>query len=162
MLTLKSLVAFVAVAVFSVTAAPAPGPSPSPGESSTGFISTAEATDIETRGVVETRDDNARVRVCKNHFFQGDCLTYSLPQGLCLGNMSTEWNDVISSYEVINRSEWYCQFYEHASCQGARYDAQIDDTLHDGNGAWADRITSIKCAIVSLGFSLVLSKYGNE
>ncbi|KAM7211783.1 hypothetical protein V8F06_012820 [Rhypophila decipiens] len=59
--------------------------------------------------------------------------------------MSTEWNDVISSYEVINRPEWYCQFYEHVSCQGAYTDVQYDNTLHDGGGPWADRISSIKC-----------------
>ena len=71
MLTLKSLVTFGAMAVFSVSAAPAPEASPTPGDSTD--VAVAEK-------LLEARQEAGCARLCADHFFQGACYTF------CTGN----------------------------------------------------------------------------
>ncbi|KAM7206456.1 hypothetical protein V8F20_002805 [Naviculisporaceae sp. PSN 640] len=126
MFTVKSLLALAAVAVFSVDAAPAP------------------ASGNSDKAVIEARQTAAFVKICKDHYF-GQCTILQAQLNTCGRAMPSGWNDVISSYEVGNRDKVWCRFYEHQECQGRYYDAQYDDTLHDGDGFWKDRISSLQC-----------------
>ncbi|KAM7207802.1 hypothetical protein V8F20_001844 [Naviculisporaceae sp. PSN 640] len=121
MFNLKSLVAFGAMAVFSsVSAAPA--------------------------GALEDRQVQACAYLCGDHFFQGTCLTFCTQHDQC-ANFGTGFNDWISSIRVPNAPQVSCVFYEHSSCTGASLATDYDETLHDGNGWWADRISSMRCRV---------------
>ncbi|KAM7222716.1 hypothetical protein V8F06_001903 [Rhypophila decipiens] len=145
-ITLKSLVTFAAMAVFSATASPAPSPQPEPSNGDVAVVAEALAVEESLLKIKARQDPNIGcVRMCADHFFQGDCFTFCTHNNQC-ANMGGGFNDWVSSLEVTsNHVSWTCTYYEHASCTGASFTSQYDDTLHDSGGWWADRISSIRC-----------------
>ncbi|KAM7201667.1 hypothetical protein V8F33_003216 [Rhypophila sp. PSN 637] len=110
-ITLKSLVTFAAIAVFSATASPAPSPQPEP---SNGDIVVVAKAEEESLVKLKARQDPnvGCVKLCADHYFQGACYTFCTNNNQC-ANLGGGFNDWVSSLEVqSNHASWTCTYYE--------------------------------------------------
>ncbi|KAM7195837.1 hypothetical protein V8F33_006486 [Rhypophila sp. PSN 637] len=143
-IALKSLAILGAICVSPTRAWPA-APSP-PGDG----IADAEITTVVAQADAETsplrgRETQLCAMLCADHYFQGRCEVFCT-QDLQCANLGTGYqNDWASSLRVLHWIDHSCTFYEHANCQGASFTSDYDESLHDGNGFWADRISSLRC-----------------
>ncbi|KAK3393989.1 hypothetical protein B0H63DRAFT_444190 [Podospora didyma] len=85
------------------------------------------------------------VRYCTDIFRGGICRT---PPNIQLNqcyNVLEEYRNQISSIE--SNTNYCCRWWENQGCSGNHYTpvSGQDLNLHDGNGAWGDRIESWKC-----------------
>ncbi|KAK0664613.1 hypothetical protein QBC41DRAFT_359084 [Cercophora samala] len=92
-----------------------------------------------------TAQDRNAIYACKNPWWDGPCRTFYGGRNECV-NFSGSWNDAISSIRNSGGGNgWHCQWWEHANCKGLVYQNQDDANLHDGNGRFADRLSSFRC-----------------
>ncbi|KAK0666970.1 hypothetical protein QBC41DRAFT_143070 [Cercophora samala] len=106
--------------------------------------SAAPAGEVLNGNPLEARQYPRQVMACKDIHWGGQCITWTMTYAECK-NVPADWNDVISSIKSVNPTGVFCEWWEHANCSGERYTNQNDANLHDGDGFFGDRISSIRC-----------------
>ncbi|KAK4454331.1 hypothetical protein QBC34DRAFT_156975 [Podospora aff. communis PSN243] len=95
--------------------------------------------------VLDDRCPKAKVIICDNTHFRGDCKTVEVELDTC-AKVEKEWNDRISSIENTSRAAFRCVWYINNKCEGDGYANQKDDDLGDGNGAFSESISAYRCS----------------
>ncbi|KAF6805822.1 hypothetical protein CMUS01_08112 [Colletotrichum musicola] len=122
MVSIKSLLALLAVQAMTAAAAPAP-------------VSDDPAMELMAQ---------ASIYFCSDIRWNGECRNHLIDLDKCT-NVPSGWNDRISSIRNDSKSFYTCTWYLDAGCRGQSYGNQEDANLADGNGRFNDSISSYSC-----------------
>ncbi|KAF6824472.1 hypothetical protein CPLU01_10829 [Colletotrichum plurivorum] len=160
MVSIKSLLALLAVQAMTAAAAPAP-------------VSDDPAMELMAQASIYFCSDIRWNGECRNHLIDLDkCSKHRSPPISPIrrifsaghlfaprnetadmqtadfyfpANVPSGWNDRISSIRNDSKSFYTCTWYLDAGCRGQSYANQEDANLADGNGRFNDSISSYSC-----------------